>query len=78
MQGSHSDHLSVDGVTRGAFRLHPEGPMGISEGCVTICKGTDPNFDSLRQQLLSTPMGKVPGTDTVYYGKLYVTAPSGK
>lgn len=68
---TNSDQLTVNGVSRGEFRLHPVGPMGLSEGCVTVCSG----FDILRQQLLSTPMGKVPGTNTEYYGKLTVTAP---
>ncbi len=68
---TNSDQLTVGGVTRGEFRLHPIGPMGLSEGCVTVCS----NFDLLRQQLLSTPMGTVPGTNTEYYGKLTVTAP---
>jgi hypothetical protein len=36
-----NDTLSVGGVTRGGFRLHPEGPLGRSEGCITITGRTE-------------------------------------
>jgi len=35
-------------VTRGSLRLHPEGPLGWSEGCITITGRTEdklPGFD---------------------------------
>lgn len=66
-----SDNMTIDGVSRGQFRLHPIGPLGLSEGCVVVCD----RFSVLSQQLLSTPMGTVPGSNTEYYGKLTVTAP---
>jgi hypothetical protein len=43
-----NDTLSVEGVTRGSLRLHPEGPRGVSDGCITITGRTEdklPGFD---------------------------------
>lgn len=44
-----NDTLSVDGVTRGSFRLHPEGPRGRSEGCITITGRTEDKLSGFGQ-----------------------------
>lgn len=61
------DTTIINGVRRGQFRLHPIGPQGLSDGCITI---TSPHsFDALaaylRKQGASWP---VPGTTLKAYG----------
>lgn len=34
--GKIDDETLINGVRRGAFRLHPVGPRGRSEGCITL------------------------------------------
>lgn len=34
--GTINDSTFVEKVERGAFRLHPAGSSGISEGCITL------------------------------------------
>ena len=56
---------------RGNFRLHPMGPLRLSEGCITV---VNPDaFDGLqkyiRSQGLTTP---VPGTTMKAYGTVEV------
>jgi len=62
-----NDTLSVDGVTRGSLRLHPEGPLGRSEGCITITGrtgdklsgfGRDPELAAWPSEVEPEPKGK--------------------
>lgn len=45
------DHVMVSGVQRGEFRLHPQGDLGLSEGCIVILDPLD--FDRLERYLRS-------------------------
>lgn len=69
--GKIDDETYVNGVRRGAFRLHPIGPRGRSEGCITLASP-----EGFRQ--LSTYLrGKgatlaVPGTTLKAYGTVEV------
>jgi len=47
-------------VKRGSFRLHPKGPLGISEGCITIESHSD--FQRLRAMLKGSAQAEIPGT----------------
>ena len=60
----------IEGVRRGNFRLHPIGPRGLSEGCITLSHITD--FDYLRNRLLKTSMINVPGSLLMAYGTIRV------
>ncbi|MCX8957205.1 DUF2778 domain-containing protein [Erwinia psidii] len=50
--GTIDDYTFINGVRRGNFRLHPRGPMGVSEGCITFLNRSD--FLQVRQVLLAT------------------------
>ncbi|MFU0885012.1 DUF2778 domain-containing protein [Kluyvera sichuanensis] len=65
------DSVFIDGIKRGSFRLHPIGPMGLSEGCITLLHPSD--FDYLRAALLKTSMVPVPCTSFKAYGTITVT-----
>lgn len=65
------DTVYIEGVKRGQFRLHPIGPAGLSEGCITLCHQSD--FDYLRQALLHTTMMQVPCSSFKAYGMVTVT-----
>lgn len=67
--GKIDDFTWINGVKRGNFRLHPPGPLGISEGCVTLKNRTD--FLTIRQSLLSTQLRKLPN-GLVTYGEIEV------
>ncbi|MFM0603671.1 DUF2778 domain-containing protein [Paraburkholderia sediminicola] len=65
------DTTNINGVRRGNFRLHPMGPLRLSEGCITV---TSPDaFDVLqkyiRSQGLTVP---VPGSTMRAYGTVEV------
>jgi hypothetical protein len=62
--GKIDDSTIINGVRRGAFRLHPKGPRGVSEGCVTLEKQAD--FDLLRTALLKQPTVTMPGGGQAY------------
>jgi hypothetical protein len=65
------DATMVHGIRRGLFRLHPDGPMHESDGCITINNRGE--FDRLRRYLLT--MGAtmpVPGTGMKAYAKVEV------
>ena len=64
------DETYCDKVKRGAFRLHPKGSRGISEGCITIEKPSDYLF--LRQILKNSTPVAVPGSTLMAYGKVVV------
>lgn len=64
------DYTSIQGIRRGAFRLHPVGYVGISEGCITLPNHTQ--FDQLRTFLKSQQTRTIPGTSINYYGTVVV------
>lgn len=39
--GTVNDRTWINGIMRGQFRLHPIGPLGLSEGCVTFIPKTN-------------------------------------
>jgi len=63
-------YKTVKNPRRGSFRLHPEGLLGISEGCITLPDKT--RFYQLRDFLLHQPAAVIPGTEIRYYGKVTV------
>ena len=68
--GVIDDFTFVQGVKRGNFRLHPIGPRGLSEGCITLANPM--NFDVLRKALLSTKLMDVQGLAERVYGTVDV------
>ncbi|KMW71382.1 hypothetical protein TI10_21155 [Photorhabdus luminescens subsp. luminescens] len=68
--GKINDETFIEGVKRGNFRLHPIGPRGLSEGCVTLTQQTD--FDYIRAALLKTTMIPIPGSSLKAYGTIKV------
>jgi len=64
------DETFCNKVKRGAFRLHPKGGLGVSEGCITIDSRTD--FQRLRAILTNTKPSAVPGSTLMAYGKVWV------
>ena len=64
------DETFCNNLARGRFRLHPKGPCGISEGCITIEKLVD--FHHIRAILKSVSPSAVPGSDLRAYGKVVV------
>jgi hypothetical protein len=68
---STGDTTMTDGIRRGSFRLHPEGPQHLSEGCITV--GSHIEFDQLRQFILSRkPDLPVPRSSLRAYGTVDV------
>ena len=57
-------------VERGRFRLHPKGPRGISERCVTLEHRED--FSAVRSMLLRAKKFEIPGAAFGAYGTLVV------
>lgn len=68
--GKIDDWTFVDGVRRGNFRLPPNGPKSLSEGCVTLFQQTD--FDYFRSALLKTTMMPIKGSSMKAYGTIMV------
>ncbi|MCF7855316.1 MAG: DUF2778 domain-containing protein [Candidatus Pacebacteria bacterium] len=64
------DYLTVDGVERGEFRLHPEGPRRQSLGCITCIDSS--HFAEIRELLLNTDRRLIPCTDIWAYGEVTV------
>lgn len=64
------DNVFIDGVKRGAFRLHPVGPGGLSEGCITLTSHSD--FGYLSKALHNTTMIQVPCSSFKAYGTITV------
>lgn len=56
--GAIDDSTFIDNVERGAFRLHPAGSSGISEGCITLPNHS--HYQILHHALLSA--GSLPIT----------------
>ncbi|EFW82838.1 MULTISPECIES: DUF2778 domain-containing protein [Pseudomonas syringae group] len=71
--GSIDDATVVNNVTRGNFRLHPIGPMGLSEGCVTMT--SEIAFNQLSIYLHNMDGDRIPGTEKRYFGILDVIDP---
>ncbi len=65
------DSTYVGNVKRGQFRLHPIGPLGLSEGCITVTNPT--TFERfaafLRKNGADLP---VPGSSLKAYGTVEV------
>ena len=68
--GKIDDITYCNKVKRGSFRLHPKGPLGISEGCITIESHGD--FQRLRALLKGAAQTTIPGTGLKAYGKIIV------
>ncbi|CAI1614424.1 Protein of uncharacterised function (DUF2778) [Serratia quinivorans] len=70
-----SDTTFVNGISRGAFRLHPLRPDGTGEswGCITFFRNSD--FQQVRRAILSRKKFKVPGSRNglLAYGRVDVT-----
>ena len=65
------DTTMVYGVTRGNFRLHPVGPAGLSQGCITLVNPGE--FEYLERFIRrSPPTIPVPGTNLKAYGTVEV------
>ena len=64
------DETLCEQIRRGNFRLHPKGPLGISEGCITIEDRSD--FQRLRAVLLQSERTTVPNTGLEAYGRVVV------
>lgn len=64
------DSTFCEKVKRGQFRIHPEGPLGISQGCVTFKTMSD--FRTFSSIIKSSGKTKIPSTSIESYGKLTV------
>lgn len=70
LDGKIDDATYCNKVKRGSFRLHPKGPLGISEGCITI--ETHGDFRRLTALLKGSAQVAIPGSDLKAYGKVVV------
>lgn len=68
--GVVDDQTSVDNIQRGAFRINPVGPMGISQGCVTLTSKLA--FDVLKKYIRSRQGEVLPDKEKRNYGILEV------
>lgn len=64
------DKTSINNTERGAFRIHPIGPRGISQGCVTLFSPLA--FEVLRSHIRNRQGEILPGKSVKYYGILEV------
>lgn len=64
------DETYCNKVKRGNFRLHPQGPRGISQGCITIENIGD--FLHISAMLRGACQAEVPGISLKAYGKVIV------
>ncbi|NML13429.1 DUF2778 domain-containing protein [Azohydromonas caseinilytica] len=64
------DETWCNQVKRGAFRLHPKGTFGISQGCIVIDQSAD--YQLLRAMLRSSSPTAVPGSSLKAYGTVVV------
>lgn len=62
--GMIDDQTFVNYVRRGEFRIHPIGPMGISEGCITLLQLAD--FERLASKLRAGPTISIPRGGRAY------------
>jgi hypothetical protein len=58
------DTTFIDQIERGAFRLHPAGYSGISQGCITLPNHS--HYKILRDALLGTAQIKISASLTAY------------
>lgn len=65
-----NDETFINGTRRGEFRIHPVGPKGISQGCITLFSLL--GFNVLRQHIRNRPGQTLPGKSVKYYGLLEV------
>ena len=66
------DAVWCEKVERGAFRLHPEGWLGISEGCLVVKNSAQ--YQTLYHHIKGHGARSVSGTDLKAYGVIEVTA----
>lgn len=64
------DYTFCQEVKRGHFRLHPEGPLGVSKGCITLKRQVE--FNQLREKLLATTTTVIPNSTIKTYGTVDV------
>jgi len=65
------DVTMINGIMRRNFRLHPEGPHALSEGCITLVNPAE--FEMLQRFIRrSPPMLSVPGSPMKAYGTVTV------
>jgi hypothetical protein len=65
------DTTNINGIERGAFRIHPEGQMHLSEGCITVISHFE--FDQLERFIRSNPPDvPIPGSTMRAYGTVEV------
>jgi hypothetical protein len=65
------DATMINGVRRGAFRLHPEGVQGLSEGCITVVNPAE--FELLQRHIRKyPPQLLIPGNKLKAYGTVEV------
>lgn len=65
--GHIDDYTTVDGITRGNFRLHPGS---TSYGCITFSNNSW--YSNWRNLLLETTTRTIPGTSILAYGTIRV------
>ncbi|MFC0695815.1 DUF2778 domain-containing protein [Paraburkholderia humisilvae] len=70
--GQIDDHMWVEGVKRGNFRLHPKGGAGVSFGCITLQSYSD--FQNVRRALLHTSTVPAGDSGLPAYGWIEVIA----
>jgi hypothetical protein len=70
IDGKINDETFCNQVKRGAFRLHPRGVLGISQGCITLDSAID--FQMLRARLKVSGQTSVPGSNLKAYGRVIV------
>jgi len=64
------DETYCEQVKRGQFRLHPNGELGISRGCITINDWSD--YQVIRSLLKGTKTIEIPDVGLECYGKVRV------
>lgn len=69
--GSVDDQVVCDQIRRGNFRLHPKGPLGLSEGCITIERPGD--FEVIRSLIRNEKTSAIPGSQLKSYGRVVVS-----
>ncbi|WP_413111994.1 DUF2778 domain-containing protein [Thaumasiovibrio sp. DFM-14] len=65
------DEVMCAAISRGQFRLHPQGRLGVSKGCIVLESHKD--FITLRSLLKSTSTTLIPGVGLESYGRVIVT-----
>jgi hypothetical protein len=68
--GFVDDETLCDQVKRGNFRIHPKGPLGRSEGCITIESRAD--FNAVRALIRAAVAEQIPGSQLKAYAKVVV------